>query len=125
MVALSTTQAKLLASTKAGKEAVWLRQLLADLEFGPADGEPVPILNDNSGAIQLGKHQHGFKINKAFDLRAQWVRENQDARIITLDYVNTCNNRADILTKGVTAERTQHLSQLLGLKRRKEKTSTG
>lgn len=52
-VALSTTQAELLASTEAGKEAVWLRQLLADLELGPADGEPVVIYNDNSGAIQL------------------------------------------------------------------------
>ena len=74
-VALSTTQAELLASTEAGKEAIWLRQLLADLELGPADGEPISILNDNSGAIQLAKHQHGFKLNKAFDMRAQWIRE--------------------------------------------------
>ena len=82
-VALSTTQAELLASTEAGKEAIWLRQLLADLELGPADGEPVPIMNDNSGAIQLAKHQHGFKQNKAFDMRAQWIREHQDAKIIS------------------------------------------
>jgi hypothetical protein len=117
-VALSTTQAELLASTEAGKEAIWLRQLLADLELGPADGVPVPILNDNRGAIQLGKHQHGFKINKAFDMRAQWIRENQDARIITLDYISTDDNKADILTKGVTAERTRQLRRMLGVRKR-------
>lgn len=117
-VALSTTQAELLASTEAGKEAVWLRQLLADLELGPADGEPVQIFNDNNGAIQLGKHQHGFKINKAFDMRAQWIREHQDAKVISLDYINTDANRADLLTKGLTAERTRQLRKLLGLTRR-------
>jgi hypothetical protein len=119
-VALSTTQAELLASTEAGKEAVWLRQLLADLELGPADGEPVTILNDNMGAIQLGKHQHGFKLNKAFDMRAQWVRENQDARIISLDYISTEDNKADLLTKSVTAERTRQLSKMLGMRTRKD-----
>lgn len=118
-VALSTTQAELLASTEAGKEAVWLRQLLADLELGPTDGQPVQIYNDNNGAIQLGKHQHGFKLNKAFDMRAQWIREHQDAKIISLDYINTDSNRADLLTKGVTAERTRQLSRLLGLRRRR------
>ena len=116
-VALSTTQAELLASTEAGKEAVWLRQLLADLELGPADGEAVSIMNDNSGAIQLAKHQHGFKLNKAFDMRAQWIREHQDAKIIVLDYVNTNANRADLLTKSVTAERTRQLRNLLGLRK--------
>jgi hypothetical protein len=62
-VTLPTTQAELLASTDAGKEAIWLRQLLADLELGPADGEPVRLLNDNMGAIHLGEHQLGFKVN--------------------------------------------------------------
>jgi hypothetical protein len=117
-VALSTTQAELLASTEAGKEAIWLRQLLADLELGPANGDPVPILNDNMGAIQLGKHQHGFKLNKAFDMRAQWISENQDACIISLDYIPTNDNKADLLTKSVTAERTRQLSRLLGMRRR-------
>ena len=114
-VALSTTQAELLASTEAGKEAVWLRQLLADLQLGPADGDPVHIMNDNTGAIQLGKHQHGFKLNKAFDMRAQWIREQQDAKVISLDWIETNHNRADLLTKAVTAERTRQLRQLLGL----------
>ena len=119
-VALSTTQAELLASTEAGKEAIWLRQLLIDLDMGPAIGEPVSIMNDNLGAIQLGKHQHDFRLNKAFDMRAQWIRENQEAKLISLDYVHTDSNRADLLTKIVTADKTRQLSNLLGMKRRQE-----
>ncbi|EIW73540.1 hypothetical protein TREMEDRAFT_26053 [Tremella mesenterica DSM 1558] len=114
-VALSTTQAELLASTEAGKEAIWLRQLLADLELGPGDGEPVNILNDNNGAIQLAKHQHGFKLNKAFDMRAQWIREHQDAQLVRLKYTPTASNRADLLTKTLPAHRTDRLRRLLGI----------
>jgi hypothetical protein len=117
-VALSTTQAELLASTDAGKEAIWLRQLLADLQLGPADGDPTTIKNDNMGAVQLAKHQHGFKVNKAFDLRAQWIREHQDMGVIKLEHVDTQSNRADLLTKPFTAERLRQLQQLAGLTRR-------
>ena len=97
-VALSMTQAELLASTGRGKKAVCLRQLLADFKRGPADGEYVAILNDDSGAIQLAKHQYGSKLNKAFDMRAEWIRDHQDAKIIVLGYVSTNGNRADLLT---------------------------
>nr|ADE10054.1 rve superfamily protein [Tremella fuciformis] len=117
-VALSTTQAELLASTEAGKEAIWLRQLLNDLDLG-IDGA-VPIYNDNNGAIQLAKHQHGFKLNKAFDMRAQWIREHQAGGLLELKYTPTDSNRADILTKTLSAEKTRQLRQLLGLERQGE-----
>ena len=73
-VAASTTQAELLTSTAAGKEAVWLRQLLANLELWSADGKPVSLLNDKSGATQMARHQLGFKSHKASNMRAQWIR---------------------------------------------------
>ena len=116
-VALLTTQAELLASTEAGKEAIWLRQLLDDLGLDSTK-EATVIKNDNTGAIQLGKHQHGFKVNKAFDLRAQWIRENQEAKVIKLEHVDTLANQADLLTKGFTADRLRQLQRLVGLEKR-------
>ena len=116
-VALLTTQAELLASTEAGKEAIWLRQLLDNLGLYSTK-EATVIKNDNTSAIQPGKHQHGFKVNKAFDLRAQWIRENQEAKVIKLEHVNTLANRADLLTKGFTADRLRQLQRLVGLEKR-------
>jgi hypothetical protein len=117
-VALSTTQAELLASTEAGKQAVWLRDLLDDLRLGLAEGEPVSIRNDNMGAIQLAKHQHSFKLNKAFDMRAAWLREHQDEGVLKLEHTPTEKNRADLLTKSFTADKTRLLRTMNGLHRR-------
>jgi hypothetical protein len=117
-VALSTTQAELLASTEAGKQAVWLRDLLDDLQLGLAEGEPVLIRNDNLGAIQLAKHQHSFKLNKAFDMRAAWLREHQDEGVLKLEHTPTEKNKADLLTKSFTADKTRLLRSMNGLHRR-------
>lgn len=50
--------------------------------------------------------------------RVQWIQEHQDAKVILLDYINTDANQADLLTKGLMAERTWQLRQLMGLQRR-------
>lgn len=117
-VALSTTQAELLASTEAGKQAIWLRQLLNDLGLGLSANEAVIVKNDNLGAITLAKHQHGFKVNKAFDIRAQWLREHTDNGILQLEHVPTDKNRADLLTKSFTEDKTRQLRELAGVRKR-------
>jgi hypothetical protein len=72
----------------------------------------------------LAKHQHGFKLNKAFDMRAQWIREHQDAKIIQLDYIKTDDNQADLLTKNVTGKRTRQLRRMLGMRSREPKSNS-
>jgi hypothetical protein len=102
----------------AGKQAIWLRQLLEDLRLiSPSDGATT-IYNDNLGAVQLAKHQHGFKVNKAFDIRAKWIWEHQENGSIKLDHVRTDKNRADLLTKPFTFDKTRQLRQMVGLKER-------
>jgi hypothetical protein len=117
-IALSTTQAELLASTEAAKQALWLRDLLADLRLGFDENRPVTIYNDNMGAVQLAKHQHSFKLNKAFDMRAKFIREQQDNGVIKIEHIPTNDNRADLLTKPFTAEKTRQLRRMAGIDRR-------
>jgi hypothetical protein len=73
------------------------------------------IYNDNKGAVMLGKHQHSFKINKHFDIWAKWIREGQDAQLITLEHIDTNDNRADIFTKSLTADKTCQMRLLNGI----------
>lgn len=64
--------------TDAGKNAIWLRQLLADLQMEMENREPVQLFNDSNGAIELAKQQYrGFRLDKHFDTRAKRVREGR------------------------------------------------
>ena len=114
-VALSTTQAEVLALTDAARQAEWLRQLLDDLGLGLATGDPLPILNDNMGAVLLSKHPHNHTGTKHFDIRTSYLREKRDDKTITVDHVASKNNHADILTKGLPAELGNDLRDQLGL----------
>eukprot|EP00795_Rhopilema_esculentum_P008820 gene8820-biopygen1729 len=53
-VALSSTEAEYVAACLATKEAVWLRSLLADLNF--TQEEPTVVQEDNQGAIAMSKN---------------------------------------------------------------------
>jgi len=99
----------------AGRQAEWLRQLLDDLGLGLATGDPLPILNDNMGAVLLSKHPHNHTGTKHFDIRTSYLREKRDDKTITVDHVASKSNHADILTKGLPAELGNELRDQLGL----------
>jgi hypothetical protein len=124
-VALSTTQAEVLASTDAVRQAEWLRQLLEDLGLGLANGDPLPILNDNMGAILLAKHPHNHTGTKHFDIRTGYLREKREDKTITLDHVASKDNEADILTKGLPAEHFINLRERIGVNKRTEVGTSG
>ena len=71
IVALSTTEAEYMAACEAGKEIIWMRQLLQELGF------PVPTSSvlwmDNQSAIQVAKHPEHHGQMKQLDLRWFWL----------------------------------------------------
>lgn len=108
---ISTAHAETLASTDAARQVEWLRQLLSDMGY-PQTG-PTPIYNDNQAAITLSKHPHDFKTNKHFDIKTSYLREQREAGKLTLEYVPTALNRADLLTKTLPGPRVDFLSKQL------------
>jgi hypothetical protein len=64
-VAASTSEAEYIAASTAAKEALWLRQLMA--EFTGAE-KPVTIHVDNQGALALLHHPHGHQRTKHIDV---------------------------------------------------------
>ena len=91
-VALSTMDAKLQASSDATRHAIWLKQLLADLDLGI--GETTSIMNDNNGAIALTHNPVNFK---HFGIRQNFVCEKVKDKFVSLDKVSSEENTADIL----------------------------
>ena len=54
-IAMSSTEAEIIAASQAALEIVYLRALLR--EMGVEVDEPTVLLVDNSGAVELSKHQ--------------------------------------------------------------------
>ena len=100
-VTTSTCHAEFVAAFEGTKYAVWLRRLLSD--FGlPADG-PTPIRIDNTGTIFLIENPgSGFKRSKHLDIQYNYTKEQLKAGTISVEFVSSDQNLADILTKALT-----------------------
>ena len=96
-VSLSTAEAEYVALGSATQETIWLRRLMTDLRVSQV--KPTVIREDNQGAIAMAKNPVGLKRTRHIDIKHHFVREAVDAGTITLEYCETKQMLADILTK--------------------------
>lgn len=114
-VTLSTCEAELVALSFAMQEALWLRRLLAELEFDTAD-DPTPMLEDNQGAIALVKDHKFSDRTKHVDIKYFFAREQMATGSFTLEYCTTADMLADAFTKALGRVAFQRLRYLLGVR---------
>jgi hypothetical protein len=114
-VTLSSTEAEYCALTEAAKEAIWMKGLLRELGYGNDDG-PVPLYEDNKGAICLAKNDVYHERTKHIDVRHHFIRECVAKKQIVIDFRSSKTMVADILTKPLSKVLfRRHRHQLLGL----------
>lgn len=99
--ALSTCEAEYMAQAEAACEAVYLRELLAELGFEVT--APTVILADNTGAIALANDRKFQRRTKHIQRRYHKIRDLIQEGTIVLQYVPTHAQLADVLTKPVPA----------------------
>ena len=63
---------------------------------------PSVIAEDNTGAIFLSKNQQVGSRTKHIDVRHHFIQEKVDNGEIVVQYVDTCLNPADLLSKNVS-----------------------
>ena len=114
LVALSTTESKYMAVTKAAKEALWLTGLVKEL--GIQQGG-VLLHCDSQSAIYLAKNQVYQVRTKHIDVRFHRIRELVSSGELLLEKVHTSENAADMLTKPVTADKFKHCLDLVNISR--------
>ena len=112
MVALSTAKAKYIALGSATQEAIWLKQLLADLNTAP---KKIEILEDNQSVITMANNSAGHKRTKHIDIKHHFIREAVQTGTITSSYCPTANMLADIFTKQLPRIQLVNLRRRLGL----------
>ncbi|CAD6887741.1 unnamed protein product [Tilletia caries] len=85
---------------KKGKEAVWLVRAVSD--YGKPNEHPVLIRGDNQGALALAENPGFHRRTKHIELRYHYIRKLKSQGTVKLEYVDTHNQTADILTKPVS-----------------------
>lgn len=98
-VSLSLTEAQYRATTKAGQEIAWLRNLLSFV--GIKHPTPTVLCCDNQGAVDLTKKTVFHGRTKHIEVQYHWIREQVEKGYITLRHVPTENMLADMLTKAL------------------------
>jgi hypothetical protein len=96
-IALVTTEEEYMAISQCTKEAIWLRQLLADV--GYVQKEATSVMCDNQGCIQHAKNPMHHYRTKHIDIQHNFIREKLETEDICLSYCPTEHMIADVLTK--------------------------
>ena len=85
VVALSSTEAEYMAAVEAGKEILWMRNILSELGY-PVQG-PSMLRIDNQSAISVSKNPEHFGQMKHLDLRFYWLRDMVDDGVIDVLHI--------------------------------------
>jgi uncharacterized membrane protein YgcG len=96
-IAQSTMESEFIAASACAKSIFWLRQFLAEIGFPQKSA--TPLLCDNEAAIKFSKSSQTSSSGRHIDLRVYLCRDMISKGIISMSYVNTSDNTADILTK--------------------------
>ena len=112
-VASSTVEAEYIATAEAAREAVWLRNLLKELDFKMS--RPTILHVDNQGAMRLAINPSTHQRTKHIDIKHHLIRELIESNTVQLEYIVTGRQQADILTKPLPGPRHASNSTQLGL----------
>ena len=100
-VALSTAEAKYVAVASCCAQLLWIKQQLED--FGIKTGY-IPIMCDNTSAINMAKNPVQHKCTKHIDIRHHFLRDNVEKGFIIMKFCATEDQIADIFTKALGRE---------------------
>jgi hypothetical protein len=113
-VALSSTEAEYVATTSAGQEILWLRNLFVELGYKSSSSSTLHI--DNRSAICVAKNPEHHGRMKHLDLRFYWLRNEVERGTISVKHIPTEEMPADILTKALGRVKVEEMVKLIGLK---------
>ncbi|GJU52716.1 retrovirus-related pol polyprotein from transposon TNT 1-94 [Tanacetum coccineum] len=112
-VAMSTTEAEYMAIAEAGKELVWLKNFLEELDRAQTEYR---LFCDDQRAIHLAKNPVFHGRTKHIKIRYHSIRELVSEGTLSLKKILGSKNPADMLTNVVTTEKLKLCATLTGLR---------
>uniref|UniRef100_T1JF48 Reverse transcriptase Ty1/copia-type domain-containing protein n=1 Tax=Strigamia maritima TaxID=126957 RepID=T1JF48_STRMM len=116
LVTMSVMEAELIALSELVKEMIWFKRCVNEIRKiqGLQFGGFVVDCNNRTGMHFIKNDVENSK-TKYIDVKVQFVKENFELKLFSLQYVNTKENLADILTKRVSYQKIADLCRYLDL----------
>ncbi|CAJ2652486.1 unnamed protein product [Trifolium pratense] len=113
IVSRSSTEAEYRAMASTTTEIVWLRWLLSDMSV--ALSEPTPMYCDNKSAIQIAHNSIFHERTKHIEIDCHFTRHHLQHGTITLPFISSSLQIADLFTKTHSIKRFRFLIDKLSL----------
>ena len=111
-IALSSTEAEIMAASMAATEILYFRGLLFELGH---ELDPTVLYVDNQGAVELSRDMKSCQRSRHIERRYLRIRELVATGDIVVKFIATFSNSSDILTKPLEfADFTRHSHALMG-----------
>ena len=110
-IALSSAESEQIAAFNTARSIVYYRQLLE--EFGQIQTGATVIWEDNQACIAQSKNPVNHKRSKHTLVKYHYLRSLHDTNIIRLEYINTIDQVADLLTKPLAPKLFQNLVRFI------------
>jgi Reverse transcriptase (RNA-dependent DNA polymerase) len=114
VVALSSAEAEFIGIAKGVQELIWLRKIMRELGFDPSEG--MRLMCDNKAAIAISQNPVQHDRTKHIEVSRHFIRHHLEENVISLPFVRTGDQLADILTKGVSSTTFHDSLVKLGMK---------
>jgi len=110
----SSTDSEVIALSEAVKMAVWMRGLLSELSL--TENKPILLYQDNKSCLKLHAPDTKAKRAKHLLCKIQYVRDYIRAGVLHLEWIETLELLADLLTKALQGQSfVKHAGKVLGL----------
>ena len=109
---MSTIEAEYVATSLCCSQVLWQKQQLIDYGIHL---DYILIKCDNTSAINLSKNPIKHSRTKHIDIRYHFLRDHVQNGDISLEFIDTNNQLADILTKPLNEERLNFIKYDLGM----------
>ena len=113
VVALSSADAEFRGIAKGITEILWLKKLLCELNF-PLK-EDCKLFCANQAAMNISENPVQYDRTKHVEIVRHFIKEKLEKQVISLPFVRSKDQMADILTKAVTAEAFEDALWKLGI----------
>ena len=114
VIALSSTESELYTFSDCAKDALWLRQFLAELQIYLS--KPTEVRQDNKSTIAVVMNPVNHKMTKHIEVRTMHFRDQIAKGELSVAYCPTEDMIADIFTKALDPKTFWKFVELLGLR---------
>ena len=113
IVSLSSAEAEYRAMRQVVGEVVWLERLLGELSMTVP--LPIHVCCDSQAAVHIAKNPAFHERTKHIEVDCHFVRTKLQEGLITLQYVSTDSQLADVFTKALTGVKHSNLLNKLSV----------